>query len=60
MVAASPVYGLFGQTAMTEPEMPALSEPRIAGKMGYHIRPGAHGLMLYDWAQFLDFCVKQF
>ena len=60
MVAASPVYGLFNETAMTNEEMPTLNEPRIAGKMGYHIRPGAHGLTLYDWTQFLDFCVNQF
>lgn len=60
MVAASPVYQLFSESALTYAEMPALNEPRIAGKMGYHIRPGAHGLTLYDWTKFLDFCVKQF
>jgi hypothetical protein len=23
--------------------------------MGYHIRPGAHGMLAYDWARYMDF-----
>lgn len=59
MVAAAPVYKLHGLESIETLEMPALSEPRIAGPMGYHIRPGEHGLTLYDWSKFLDFCDGQ-
>ena len=59
MVAAAPVYNLHGLEAIKTPEMPPLSQPRIAGPTGYHIRPGEHGLTRYDWSKFLDFCDTQ-
>ncbi len=60
LVEAASVFSLLNQKAITEREMPALNEPRVVGKTGYHIRPGAHGLLKYDWDRFLDFCDQQF
>jgi hypothetical protein len=55
LVAAAPVFRLLGQSSITEPEMPALNEQRVAGKTGYHIRTGGHGLGDEDWNWFLDY-----
>ena len=59
LVEATPVYELLGQKGMTQREVPALNQPSLEGRMGYHIRPGAHGLVAYDWEKFLDFCETQ-
>lgn len=59
MVAASPVYRLLGEKAFQSDDMPAVGEPRLEGKMGYHIRSGGHGLTAYDWGKFMDFCEAQ-
>ena len=59
LVGAAPVYKLFGPEAIQSSEMPAIAQPRIEGKMGYHIRSGPHGLTEYDWDKYLDFCDKQ-
>jgi pimeloyl-ACP methyl ester carboxylesterase len=59
LVEAAPVYRLLGESGISNREMPSLNQPRIEGKMGYHIRPGAHGLFAYDWERFLDFCDAQ-
>ncbi|MBE0658295.1 MAG: acetylxylan esterase [Bryobacteraceae bacterium] len=55
LVAASPVFGLFGKQAVSQTDMPALLQPRHVGSTGYHIRPGGHGLDDRDWGFFLDF-----
>jgi hypothetical protein len=55
VVAAAPVFQLLGKPSITEPEMPALNEPRVVGQTGYHIRTGGHGLGDEDWNWFLDF-----
>jgi hypothetical protein len=41
--------------ANSEPEMPPLDEPVHGGRIGYHVRRGAHALAEYDWKRFLDF-----
>lgn len=58
LVAAWPVFKLHGKQAITDPEMPALGQPRHVGSTGYHIRTGGHGLGTYDWLHFLDFADK--
>ena len=58
LVAAAPVFKLLGQKSITEPEMPALNQPRHIGQTGYHIRTGGHGLEAVDWNHFLDFADK--
>lgn len=51
---ASPVYELFGLEGMPAAEMPGLNQP-VMGTIGYHIRPGKHDVMLYDWDRYIDF-----
>ena len=51
----SPVYALFGEAAIEASQMPPLSSPLVAGRRGYHIRPGEHNLTPYDWGRFMDF-----
>ncbi|MDE0865997.1 MAG: acetylxylan esterase [Rubripirellula sp.] len=55
LVSAAPVFELLGTKSITETTMPPLNQPRIAGKTGYHIRSGGHGLGEVDWNWFLDF-----
>lgn len=52
---AAPVFRLFGQQSIANPEMPPLNAPRVVGRTGYHIRTGGHGLGEQDWNWFLDF-----
>jgi hypothetical protein len=55
LVAAAPVFQLFGKEAVEETQMPPLDAPRSVGVTGYHIRRGAHALQDNDWQHFLDF-----
>jgi len=54
LAAASPVYALYGFPRIAPDEMPPLQSPLTRGPMAYHIRPGGHGLTLYDWQRFMD------
>lgn len=56
-VAASPVYQLLGRKGFPCKEMPGLEQP-VTGTIGYHIRPGKHAILLYDWTCFMDFADK--
>jgi hypothetical protein len=56
---ASPVYELFGKKGLSSSEMPAVSHP-VMNTIGYHIRPGVHGVFAYDWDQFIRFADLQF
>lgn len=51
---ASDVYRLLGREGISETEQPPVDVP-ITSIAGYHIRPGVHDLMLYDWQQFMNF-----
>ena len=55
LVEASPAYQLLGYDSITDQTMPSLSQQRIVGQTGYHIRPGKHDLTKYDWANFIRF-----
>ncbi len=50
-----PVFQLLKTKSSLPPEMPALNRPVISGKTGYHIRDGAHNMLLKDWKWFMDF-----
>ena len=52
---ASPVFALWGDPPIGPEAMPALEQPLVAGRRGYHIRRGTHNLTPYDWARFMDF-----
>lgn len=58
-VAASPAYELLGTSGMPAKVLPALDQP-VMGSIGYHIRSGGHGLLPYDWQQYLDFADMHF
>lgn len=54
LTAANKVFALFGDEPLPQ-EMPGLGEQRIAGRRGYHVRPGRHNLTRDDWLLVLDF-----
>jgi hypothetical protein len=55
---AGPVYRLLGQTALENPDPPALEHP-LRTTVGYHIRPGLHDVTAYDWEEYLNFVGKR-
>ena len=55
LVNATPVYKLFGYDGFTDTAMPAIENPRVAGRMGHHIRQGKHDSTIYDWQQYIAF-----
>jgi hypothetical protein len=58
-LAADPVYRFLGTEGLPAKKMPGLSEP-VVGRLAYHIRPGGHSVMPYDWEQYLQFIDKYF
>ena len=60
LIAAAPVYQLFGLKHLDKPVMPPLDTPSYAGATGYHIRSGKHNLTRQDWVAFLDFADQYF
>jgi hypothetical protein len=55
LAASSPVFTLWGDPAIAADAMPALEQPLVDGRRGYHIRRGVHNLTPYDWDRFADF-----
>ena len=51
---ADPVYRLLGTDGIATKQMPGVSQP-IQSTIGYHVRPGGHSVMTYDWDRFMDF-----
>jgi pimeloyl-ACP methyl ester carboxylesterase len=60
LLAAAPVFELFGLAHIKQPAMPALNQPRHVGSTGYHIRTGKHNLNETDWGHFLNFAGSMF
>lgn len=52
---ATPVYKLYGENGLTNPEPPLPNNPVGDGKIGYHVRKGGHTMTPYDWEQYLNF-----
>jgi len=53
-VAAGPVWKLFGLEGLGTDVMPAAGRA-IGTMIGYHVRPGKHDLLEFDWQRFADF-----
>ena len=55
MYYAGPVYKLYDQRVFQTKELPEVNNPKVVGKLGYHIRSGRHDVTKYDWEQYLNF-----
>jgi len=53
------VFRLYGYETPGDTELPGTNQPLRSGRMGYHVRSGGHGVMRYDWEQFMDFADQQ-
>ena len=53
-----PVFKLLGVKSDLPEAMPPLNKQVISGRVGFHIRDGAHNLLLRDWNHFMDFADK--
>ncbi len=56
---ADAVYRLLGTDGIGVSKMPELGQPVIS-TIGYHIRPGGHGVKDFDWKAYLDFADKHY
>ncbi|GAB3921585.1 alpha/beta hydrolase family protein [Larkinella terrae] len=52
--AADAVYRFLGTNGLPATTQPPLNQS-VQGRIGYHIRPGDHDVLWYDWSQFLRF-----
>jgi hypothetical protein len=52
---ALPVFQLLKASTGIPVTMPPLNKQVISGKVAFHIRDGAHNLLLKDWNWFMDF-----
>jgi hypothetical protein len=58
-VHATPVFHLYGVKGMETDKMPGLSQPLHSGNIAYHIKPGPHAMIEYDWQRYMDFFDKR-
>lgn len=57
--AAEPVYKLLGYSGLNNESMPDLNQ-LVGAELGYHIRPGGHGVGPQDWDVFVQFANMHF
>ncbi len=50
-----PVFQLYDMNSTLSDKMPPLNRQVIGGRLAYHIRDGAHNMLLKDWNWFMDF-----
>ena len=53
-VLASKVYRFLGFDGLSSTIMPSPGEA-ISGRVSYHLRPGRHDVLPYDWEKYLEF-----
>lgn len=52
---AVPVFNLVGAKSDIPETMPGLNKQIVSGSVAFHIREGAHNLLIKDWKWFMDF-----
>ncbi|TDB67572.1 acetylxylan esterase [Arundinibacter roseus] len=52
---AEPVFKLFGLSPLPTATQPTIGKAVVSQTLGYHLRPGGHGLTLFDWERYMDF-----
>ena len=57
--AAEPVYKLFGLAGLNNESVLPDTNRLIGAEMGYHLRPGGHGIGPEDWNAFVHFANQQ-
>jgi pimeloyl-ACP methyl ester carboxylesterase len=50
-----PVFRLYDTKTILAEQMPPLNKQVKSGKAAYHVRDGAHNMLLKDWNWFMDF-----
>jgi pimeloyl-ACP methyl ester carboxylesterase len=50
-----PVFRLFQKNTSLPEQMPPLNRQVTSGQVAYHVRDGAHNMLLKDWNWFMDF-----
>jgi len=55
LLAASPVYRLYGFDTFSTNGLPPVETPQVKGRTGHHIRAGKHEILRYDWQQYIAF-----
>ena len=56
---AGKIYNLFGLKGLECPEeFPAPGTTLQEGMIAYHLRPGPHAFLYYDWERYLDYADK--
>ncbi len=58
--AAEPVWRFLGLPGLPAAEWPAEMAPSTGTHLGYHRRPGEHGIASYDWSCYLAFTDRAF
>jgi Heparinase II/III-like protein len=53
-----PVFKLLDKNSDIPESMPSLNKQLISGRVGFHIRDGAHNMLFKDWNWFMDFADK--
>jgi len=53
-----PAFQLYDKNTIIPEKMPPLNRQVTGGKVAYHIRDGAHNMLLKDWNWFMDFSDK--
>ena len=56
---AMPVFKLLKTGSDIPASMPPIDTQIISGKTGFHVREGAHNMLLKDWNWFMDFADSQ-
>jgi hypothetical protein len=58
LVAADPVYRLYGVKGVGTRQMPSIGQ-LTGDRLAYHIRDGKHAMSAPDWRVFVDFAARQ-